>query len=228
MILLQLSAGQGPVECCQAVGLALQKIQQQCQQQKIKLNIIEKQLFKSGHPQSGFKSVLIQLDDSNKKDQTKQLAMSWKGVMLWIKPSNNKGKNGFINRRKNWYFSGHIFELNDCDLNDYKSNNNDPFNQEITYKTCRASGPGGQHVNSTDSAVRATHSQTGLTVRIESERSQHANKRLARIVLFQKLAMAKQEGLNQQQKDRRQQHWELERGNPVRVFKGSDFKVINL
>nr|WP_205990965.1 MULTISPECIES: peptide chain release factor-like protein [unclassified Pseudoalteromonas] len=58
------------------------------------------------------------------------------------------------------------------------------FDSEIRFQQCRASGAGGQHVNTTDSAVRATHVATGIAVRVESERSQHANKRLARVLLM--------------------------------------------
>ena len=206
MILLQLSAGQGPVECSKAVGLALKTIEKQCQEKGIKLDIVEAIELKE---RGCFKSALLQFD-SPKIDLAKQLAQSWQGAMLWVCQSQYRPKH----KRKNWFFSGQMYEINETQLD-----------KGVTFQTCRASGAGGQHVNTTDSAVRATHTETGISVRVESERSQHANKRLARALLFQKLEATKLEQMTQQEKARWQQHWEVERGNPVKTFKGEKFTL---
>jgi len=59
---------------------------------------------------------------------------------------------------------------------------------DLRWSTCRASGAGGQHVQKTDSAVQLTHAPTGVTVRIQSERSQHRNRASALAELRARLA----------------------------------------
>jgi peptide chain release factor len=81
--------------------------------------------------------------------------------MLWVRQSTFRPKH----KRKNWYYGGRVFNIE-----------NARQQTNIRYETCCASGAGSQHVNTTDSALRAVDVQTGVTVRVASEHSQHANK----------------------------------------------------
>lgn len=204
MIFLQLSAGQGPLECCTAVGLALKEVERECQQYKLEVSVVE---VLPASATGTYKSVLLCVN-SEDDSLVKRVISAWQGVMVWICQSPYRPKH----KRKNWFFSGEMFEVSDTS-----------YNSTITFQTCRASGAGGQHVNTTDSAVRATHTETGLTVRVESERSQHANKRLARALLLQKLQVSKRQAAEQQEHERWQQHQTLQRGAPVKTFKGRKF-----
>lgn len=201
MILLQLSSGQGPDECARAVALAQTALLKQCSLCEVKATVLE---VVKGINKNACKSVLLELNGPN----SEMLANQWHGVMQWVCQSPYRPKH----KRKNWFFSGRIYEVNE-----------QSFNDEIRFQTCRASGAGGQHVNTTDSAVQATHIESGISVRVETERSQHANKRLAKMLIMQKLAERKSEHMTEQEKQRWSQHWDLQRGNPKQIFRGARF-----
>ena len=208
MILLQLSSGQGPIECCKALGLSLKAIEKECRTNRVSVEVIQAVSANDG---GCFKSILLELKSGD--EAAKRIANSWQGAMLWICQSQFRPKH----KRKNWFFSGQMYELNETTLS-----------HGVTFQSCRASGAGGQHVNTTDSAVRAIHTETGVSVRVESERSQHSNKRLAKALLFQKLEALKEEQMTQQERVRWQQHWDVQRGSPKKIFKGEKFVSVAL
>jgi len=72
---------------------------------------------------------------------------------------------------------------------------------ECTVETYRASGPGGQHRNKTESAVRLTHRPTGVVVTATERRSQHENRHRALVRLRQAIALEVRQAVPPAQQD---------------------------
>ncbi|MDP9269491.1 MAG: peptide chain release factor 1 [Chloroflexota bacterium] len=90
----------------------------------------------------------------------------------------------------------------------------------------RSSGPGGQSVNTTDSAVRVTHLPTGLVVDIQDEKSQHKNKAKALAILRARLLdLERQRQAEERGEQRRSQVGTGERPEKIRTYNFPDDRV---
>lgn len=205
MILVQISAGQGPEECCLGVAKDWQTLQAEAKRHACRLELIESV---SAARASNYKSLLLSLEGENENSSTAWI-QEWQGSLQWICESPYRLRYP----RKNWSISLRLFQNDECTADD-----------TIKFQACRASGPGGQHVNKTDSAIRATHLASGISVKVQTERSQYANKKLAQLLIAQKLAESDEQRALQQNRDRRLSHFELERGGAGLVFVGLEFK----
>ena len=90
---------------------------------------------------------------------------NWQGSIQWIAQSPYRK----YHKRKNWFVGVEFFDIE----NQIKWNEKD-----VVFESCKASGPGGQHVNKTESAIRGMHKPSGIQVLTMDSRSQLQNKKL--------------------------------------------------
>ena len=201
---LQITAGRGPDECAWVVARLLPVLIDAAECAGLTHAVLD---AVPGSAADIYRSVLLRLEGK----MCLTWAAQWSGTIQWI------GKSPFRPRhkRKNWYVGVHVMAP--------PKRTGQLSGRDIVVQAMQASGPGGQHVNKTASAVRITHVPTGLSVIAQEERSQHRNKQLALTRLALRLAEQTQEATEQAEHERWSHHNTLQRGNPTKVFVGPKF-----
>lgn len=202
--LIQITSGRGPLECQWVVAKVLKVFLEEVKNNNISYEIIHRE---EGDENLTLKSISILLQSKDLDDFLK----SWLGSICWT------GKSIFrkLHKRSNWFIG--IFELEGLE----KTNFNE---KDIQFQTTRSQGSGGQNVNKVNTAVRATHIPTGQSVFVQDSRSQLENKKISIERLKEKVLEQNIIQLQKRMQDTWNNHLQVQRGNPVRTFSGTDFK----
>lgn len=198
---IQLSSGQGPAECELAVGKLLRALMIEDPE----IRVLDET---RGKKADGFRSVRISCGDRWAKLE---------GTIQWICVSPYRPRH----KRKNWFVDVSVIGETPA------SRGGEPVEAELVrFETFRSGGPGGQHVNKVETGVRAIYLPTGLSVVSTEARSQYLNKKLALDRLCRILAEQEEADRAAFRRYSRLEHYRLERGNPVRVYEGMEFRRI--
>ena len=199
---LQISAGQGPLECRKFTALLGEIIRKESQQNGILLQQL-----------SEFPEFTGSLRFISAEPIPEDFKRRWSGTVQWIWKSTIRPHH----QRKNWFVKVSFFRSETDERSVFKK-------EDLKIETFRSSGAGGQHINRTDSAVRITHLPTGIHAIAADERSQIRNKALALLRLQEQLQSRSESAKRCETSALRMEHYRLERGNPVRVFSGLPLK----
>ncbi|GAA3510525.1 peptide chain release factor H [Aquimarina addita] len=202
--IIQITAGRGPSECCWVVAQVLKYFLNEVKNTGLTYSILQRE---KGFENGTVQSVTIRIQG----EKLDLFLTPWLGTIQWIGTSTFRKHH----KRKNWFIG--VYEVTQTKTIEVQE-------KEISFQAIRSSGPGGQNVNKVNSAIRATYHPTGDQVLVMDSRSQHQNKKIALQRLKEKVNQSQLENIKKVITDQWENHLHIERGQPIRIFKGTDFK----
>lgn len=200
-LVLMVTAGRGPAECHIVVARVARRLAEEAGAAGLSVGL------ELPEGAAAAPSVLVSLGGAG----AAAFAAGWTGPVLWVDTALRPGKG-----RRNWYVAVHR-----CDAPGTPAAADRPAVDAaaVRFETMRAGGPGGQHQNTTDSAVRVIHVPTGLAATAREGRSQHQNRKLALARLAALLAAVARRDAARAERAAWLDRIDVERGNPVRTFR---------
>jgi peptide chain release factor len=212
MIRLLFTSGRGPQECRIALAKALAVFAREAEATGLHVDLATGRDPDALGPASAIACVA--------GDGAAAFAAGWVGSILWVARSPVRPHH----KRKNWFVG--VLRLEEPPPAAPKGTPGavEIDARDVRFEALRAGGPGGQHQNKTESAIRAVHLPTGTAVVVRDGRSQHRNKALALARLAAHLALASELATIVDSQAIQAAHYRLQRGRPVRTFEGEAFR----